>query len=191
MVRNALKDGLALEETLGANPFRFGFIGGTDTHNALRRRRRRRSAGTAVSGNDDSSPARLIANSYRDESRRSRRRVGGGELARRHLRLRSGAARPTPPAARGRWCGSSPATSAACGCGDADLVRTAYAQRHADGRRARRPCADDASPTLRRVGAQGSRNGGAARHRPGAHPDRQGLGRRRGTDARARLRRRG
>jgi Protein of unknown function (DUF3604) len=35
MVRNALKDGLAYEQTLGANPFRFGFIGSTDTHNAL------------------------------------------------------------------------------------------------------------------------------------------------------------
>jgi hypothetical protein len=35
LVRNALKDGLAFEQTLGANPFRFGFIGSTDTHNAL------------------------------------------------------------------------------------------------------------------------------------------------------------
>ena len=33
-MRNALKDGLALEETLGVNPFRFGFVGSTDTHNA-------------------------------------------------------------------------------------------------------------------------------------------------------------
>ena len=64
-MRNALKDGLALEETLGANPFRFGFIGSTDTHNAL---------GGSVAeigwdgghGNDDSSPARQIAKSYRD-----------------------------------------------------------------------------------------------------------------------------
>jgi hypothetical protein len=34
MVRNTLKDGLALEDRLGANPFRFGFIGSTDGHNA-------------------------------------------------------------------------------------------------------------------------------------------------------------
>jgi Protein of unknown function (DUF3604) len=34
MVRNALKDGLALEEKYGSNPFVMGFIGSTDTHSA-------------------------------------------------------------------------------------------------------------------------------------------------------------
>ncbi len=34
MVRNALKDGLALEASSGLNPFRMGFIGSTDTHSA-------------------------------------------------------------------------------------------------------------------------------------------------------------
>ena len=34
MVRNALKDGLALEQKLGSNPFVMGFIGSTDTHSA-------------------------------------------------------------------------------------------------------------------------------------------------------------
>ena len=34
MVRNALKDGLALEQTSGINPFKLGFIGSTDTHSA-------------------------------------------------------------------------------------------------------------------------------------------------------------
>jgi hypothetical protein len=33
--RQALKDGLKLEQQLGANPFKFGMAGGTDTHNAL------------------------------------------------------------------------------------------------------------------------------------------------------------
>ena len=33
--RPALKNGLALEATLGTNPFKYGFIGSTDTHNAL------------------------------------------------------------------------------------------------------------------------------------------------------------
>ncbi len=33
MVRNVLKDGLGFEKTLGTNPFQFGFIGSTDTHN--------------------------------------------------------------------------------------------------------------------------------------------------------------
>jgi hypothetical protein len=34
MVRNALKDGLALEQAEGINPFVMGFIGSTDTHSA-------------------------------------------------------------------------------------------------------------------------------------------------------------
>jgi Protein of unknown function (DUF3604) len=34
-LREALKDGLALEQKLGANPFKYGIAGGTDTHNGL------------------------------------------------------------------------------------------------------------------------------------------------------------
>jgi len=34
MVRNVLKDGLALENQSGINPFKIGFIGSTDTHSA-------------------------------------------------------------------------------------------------------------------------------------------------------------
>ncbi len=34
MVRNTLKDGLALQRTSGINPFKLGFIGSTDTHSA-------------------------------------------------------------------------------------------------------------------------------------------------------------
>lgn len=34
MVRNVLKDGLALEQQSGLNPFELGFIGSTDTHSA-------------------------------------------------------------------------------------------------------------------------------------------------------------
>lgn len=34
MVRNTLKDGLALQATTGINPFMLGFIGSTDTHSA-------------------------------------------------------------------------------------------------------------------------------------------------------------
>ena len=34
MVRNALKDGLALEQSTGTNPFKMGFIGSTDSHSA-------------------------------------------------------------------------------------------------------------------------------------------------------------
>ncbi len=35
MVRNVLKDGLALEAKTGLNPFKLGFIGSTDTHSAV------------------------------------------------------------------------------------------------------------------------------------------------------------
>ncbi|WP_101758371.1 DUF3604 domain-containing protein [Oceanicoccus sp. KOV_DT_Chl] len=34
MIRNVLKDGLALEQISGINPFKLGFIGSTDTHSA-------------------------------------------------------------------------------------------------------------------------------------------------------------
>jgi Protein of unknown function (DUF3604) len=34
-LRQALKDGLKVEEQLGANPFKYGMAGGTDTHNGL------------------------------------------------------------------------------------------------------------------------------------------------------------
>ena len=34
LLRNVLKDGLVLEASQGTNPFRFGFIGSTDTHSA-------------------------------------------------------------------------------------------------------------------------------------------------------------
>ncbi len=59
MVRNTLKDGLRLEDQLGVNPFKLGFIGSTDTHNG--------NAGDTdeynwdgVAGNIDSSPARQL-----------------------------------------------------------------------------------------------------------------------------------
>jgi Protein of unknown function (DUF3604) len=35
MVRNTLKDGLALQRSTGINPFKLGFIGSTDTHSAI------------------------------------------------------------------------------------------------------------------------------------------------------------
>jgi hypothetical protein len=34
-LRQALKDGLKVEQQLGANPFKYGMAGGTDTHNSL------------------------------------------------------------------------------------------------------------------------------------------------------------
>jgi hypothetical protein len=64
LVRNALKDGLALEQKLGVNPFRLGFVGSTDNHDGA--------AGSVAEtgwvgfeGNDDSSPARQIRDQMR------------------------------------------------------------------------------------------------------------------------------
>ena len=34
-LRGALKNGLEVEQDLGANPFKYGMAGGTDTHNGL------------------------------------------------------------------------------------------------------------------------------------------------------------
>jgi hypothetical protein len=65
LVRNTLKDGVLLEETLGVNPFRMGFVGSTDTHNAT--------AGNVdevtwegAQGNGDASAPRQIADDVRN-----------------------------------------------------------------------------------------------------------------------------
>jgi hypothetical protein len=64
MVRQTLEDGLAFEATIGVNPFRYGFIGSTDTHNA--------NAGdvdeghvVGFQGRDDGSAAKLIGANMR------------------------------------------------------------------------------------------------------------------------------
>jgi hypothetical protein len=65
LVRNTLKDGMRLEQTLGVNPFQLGFVGSTDTHNAT--------AGNVEEtgweggqGNGDSSAARQIGDDVRN-----------------------------------------------------------------------------------------------------------------------------
>ncbi|MEW6269566.1 MAG: DUF3604 domain-containing protein [Thermodesulfobacteriota bacterium] len=65
LVRNVLKDGVALQRTLGVNPFQFGFVGSTDTHNATSGDTEE--AGWAgAQGNADSSPARRIGDELRN-----------------------------------------------------------------------------------------------------------------------------
>ncbi len=61
MVRNTLKDGLLFEEILGVNPFKLGFVGDTDTHNANGGDTKERGWQGSM-GNSDSSPARRIDN---------------------------------------------------------------------------------------------------------------------------------
>jgi len=65
MVRNTLKDGVLLEETLGVNPFQMGFIGSTDTHNATAGNVEEVSW-TGGQGNGDSSAARQIGDDVRN-----------------------------------------------------------------------------------------------------------------------------
>ena len=65
LVREALKDGLAFEQTLGVNPFRMGFVGSSDNHNG---------AGGSVAerdwvgggGQNDATPERQIGDSMRN-----------------------------------------------------------------------------------------------------------------------------
>jgi len=64
LVRNTLKAGLELEEALGANPYRMGFTGSTDTHNANAGDVEER-GWDGAQGNSDASPARRIANDLR------------------------------------------------------------------------------------------------------------------------------
>jgi hypothetical protein len=60
LVRETLKDGLGFEATLGVNPFRFGFIGSTDTHNAIPGNTDETAWQGAEAAND-ATPARKIA----------------------------------------------------------------------------------------------------------------------------------
>ncbi|MBY0275614.1 DUF3604 domain-containing protein, partial [Candidatus Binatia bacterium] len=64
LVRNALEDGLSIEQRVGVNPFRMGFTGSTDNHDGA--------AGSTEEkgwqggqGNGDSSPERRIASELR------------------------------------------------------------------------------------------------------------------------------
>ncbi|MEO8604420.1 MAG: DUF3604 domain-containing protein [bacterium] len=59
LVRVTLEDGLGFEATLGVNPFRFGFIGGTDTHNATAGNTEERGF-VGIGGNNDATPERQI-----------------------------------------------------------------------------------------------------------------------------------
>jgi len=62
LVRNVLEDGLAYEQAYGVNPFRMGFIGSTDSHNATAGDVDESDWVGGVGGNEDSSPARQLDN---------------------------------------------------------------------------------------------------------------------------------
>ena len=65
MVRTTLEDGLGFEQTLGVNPFRFGFIGSTDTHNGTAGNTAERDW-VGIQGHDDASPALQISQQLRN-----------------------------------------------------------------------------------------------------------------------------
>jgi hypothetical protein len=64
MVRNTLEDGLGFEQTLGVNPFRFGFTGSTDNHDGTPGNVAE-VAWVGGQGRHDGSPAVQIANEVR------------------------------------------------------------------------------------------------------------------------------
>ena len=64
LVRNALEDGLSLEERLGANPFRMGFVGSTDNHDGASGSTEEK-GWQGGQGNGDASPGRRIARELR------------------------------------------------------------------------------------------------------------------------------
>ena len=103
-VRNALKDGLRLEAEYGVNPFKFGFIASTDDHQSL---------GGAT--DEDDYTDRPMNQRDRGRARRRPRQpwwIGGGVGPKRipvsRSSTRSGARRPSAPAAPGSVCASSP-----------------------------------------------------------------------------------
>ena len=177
-VRQAFKDGIAMQDTRGYNPYKFGMAGGSDSHNSASPYRQdnffglhadadgtveRRFAGVLIGGTMD---VRL------DKPRRADRRVGGGE----HPRLVVGRdvpqgdlrrQRPAHQGASVRRLGLRQERPGRARLGQAVLCR-----RRADGRG---PACDARGrqghgPALRRLGGEGPDLG---QSRP--HPGRQGL----------------
>jgi hypothetical protein len=60
LVRNALEDGLSLEQSLGANPFRMGFVGDTDSHDGAAGNTEEQNW-EGGQGSEDSSPERQLS----------------------------------------------------------------------------------------------------------------------------------
>jgi hypothetical protein len=124
MVRNVLKDGLAIEKQLGANPFKFGFVGSTDNHDAAAGSVRE-AGWMGAQGNSDSSPRRAISGEVRTNpgglavawAEENSRDAIFSALRRRETYATSGT-RPTLRFFAGALDGVT--------CDDAGLVRRAY-----------------------------------------------------------------
>ena len=122
--REAYKRGLAYEAKLGANPFKFGMVGSTDSHTALADHRggqllRQGRAARAVRRPDPlrrshhRPPRRRRAHQHlraADERRPASRRCGRARTRAKRCGTRWRARRCTRRPARGCWCAFSPAS---------------------------------------------------------------------------------
>ena len=63
-VRNGLKEGLRLQNSIGVNPFKYGFIGSTDTHNATAGKVEERNYPGKTGTTDDTPEERLAYRPY-------------------------------------------------------------------------------------------------------------------------------
>jgi len=126
MVRNTLKDGLQLQQRLGVNPFKLGFVGSTDNHNATAGATEE-NGWQGATGNNDSSPARQIGDQIRTNpgglaavwAEENSRDAIFSALKRRETYATSGT-RPLVRFFAGDYAGLT--------CNDADLVKQAYAR---------------------------------------------------------------
>ena len=186
-IREAYQNGLAMQETRGYNPYKFGVVGASDTHSTASSYTQSNYFGGH--GLLDATPQGRLERreAFRDDIRpvcdvRAGRRVGRGKHARGDLRghAAQGDLRHQRRADQGaalRRLGLRARRPAKQGLGQ-DRVR----ERRTDGRR---PAGRQVEGTdVHRVGGQGSR-----RRQPRSHPDRQGLDAKR-TDLREDLQRR-
>ncbi|WP_455202803.1 DUF3604 domain-containing protein [Kaarinaea lacus] len=78
--REALKRGLAIEQKLGANPFKFGMIGSTDTHTSLATTEENNYFGKATPGEPSAMPGR-----FREKITGYFQKPGGPDITIRHV----------------------------------------------------------------------------------------------------------
>ena len=186
-IREAYQNGLAMQDTRGYNPYKFGLVGASDTHStAASYTQSNFFGGHGFARRNPTGPTQR-REAFRHDIRqvfdlRVRRRVGRGEHARGDLRghAAQGDLRHQRRAYQGavlRRLGLRARRPAKQGLGQ-ERVR----KRRPDGRR---PAGRQVEGTdLHRVGGQGSR-----RRQPRSHPDRQGMDTKR-TDFREDLQRR-
>ena len=117
--REALKNGLKVEQDLGANPFKYGMAGGTDTHNGLTAAEEDNffakfpSAEPRADRWDEDAMkfGDRVDQGLGDDGRRAHRGLGHRQHARRAVGRDEAARDLRAPAGRTWWCASSAATT--------------------------------------------------------------------------------